>query len=263
VAKKQSKQSKQATTSQPVAVEVPSPSPTAEVAMVAPAVATVSAKAGSEPKPSQPGEQPESQSPPSTAPQEEVRPATQASASGPMPDAPPTNASATAPASMSLNLDERQKALEGALEEAIRAMRSRNKPELYVRENEAKIIELQRNIQELIPVRSGHGFSGSAQSLALSRCLASVQLLGGRRQAARNVLLDLRDTIATTRSTGDPQVRLTNHLLRLTEAKGAESGVALGAQLPLTPGEMETMLARFTADPQWEPSAGEVAAGGN
>jgi hypothetical protein len=179
-------------------------------------------------------------------------------------DAPVAHASATttAPASMSLNLDERQKALERALEEAILAMRSRSKPELYVRENEPKIIELQRNIQELIPVRSGHGFSGSAQSLALSRCLASVQLLGGRRQAARNVLLDLRDTIASTRSASDPEIRLTNHLLRLTEPKAAESGLSPGAQLPLTPREMESMLARFTADPQWEPSAGEVVAGG-
>ncbi|QIF05764.1 hypothetical protein [Roseimicrobium sp. ORNL1] len=248
------KQSKQATTSQPVAEEEPSSA--AEVAMVAPAAtaAAVSAKAGSDSTSSQPDNLPKSQSPSSTV-------AVQASAAGSMPDAPASNA--TVPASTSLNLDERQQALESALEEAILAMRSRSKPELYVRENEAKIIELQRNIQELIPVRSGHGFSGSAQSLALSRCLASVQLLGGRRQAARNVLLDLLDTVASTRSASDPEIRLTKHLLRLTNAKAAESGPSLGAQLPLTPKEMETMLARFIADPQWEPSSGEVAAGGN
>lgn len=158
------------------------------------------------------------------------------------------------------NLDEQQKALETALEEAILAMRKSSAgASAYARQHESTIIELQRKIQELIPIRSGHGFSGSASSLALSRCLASVHLLGGRKQAARNVLLDMRDTVATTRSAGDAEIRLADHLLKLTEPG---SGTAM-VQLPLTPGEMTALLAKLDSNPQWEPSTDGSLAGDN
>lgn len=145
------------------------------------------------------------------------------------------------------SLDEQQKALEHELEQAILAMRSDSSAASYARQHEAAIIELQRKIQELIPLRGGR-----EASLALSRSLASVHLLGGRRQAARNVLLDMRDTLGSTHPEGDPEIRLADHLLKLTDVDpkpGPE-----GQQGPLTPGEMAGLLARFAAGPPSGPA---------
>jgi hypothetical protein len=163
------------------------------------------------------------------------------------------------------NLDEQQKAWESALEHAILTMRKSDAgAEVYALKNETSILELQRGIQELIPIRNGHEFSGSAQSLALSRSLASVHLLGGRRQAARNVLLDLRETIGATRTEGDPEIRLADHLLRLAEyAPPASKDSSARPLLPLTPGEIAVLLAKFGADPQWEPPVSNAVAGGS
>ncbi|MEZ0274950.1 MAG: hypothetical protein ACAH88_08600, partial [Roseimicrobium sp.] len=160
------------------------------------------------------------------------------------------------------SLDEQQSTLERALEYAILAMRKDDAgAEDYARKNEAIVLELQRGIQELIPIRKGHEFSGSPQSLALLRSLASVHLLGGRQQAARNVLLDLRDMIGATRTESGAEIRLVDHLLRLTDAAApANSDSSARLVLPLTPGEMASLLTKLGSDPQWDPSS-RVAGG--
>jgi hypothetical protein len=210
-----------------------------------PVLATIapgSGKAGTDPKPIAP----------ETAPTSNAAPVPAATAV-PMPAASPLQIAA-APVG---NLDEQQRSLEKELQEAILAMRNASSASMYARQHEATIMELQRKVQELIPVRSGHGFSGSESSLALSRCLASVHLLGGRRQAARNVLLDMRDTVAATRAAGAAEVRLADHLLKLTETSSESSQ----ATLPLTPEEMKALLVKFSSDPQWEPPVDGSIAG--
>lgn len=146
-----------------------------------------------------------------------------------------------------VDLDEQQRVLEGVLEQRILDMRMAGaNATQYVRENEAAILKLKHDVQELVSIRSGSEFSKSPQALALSRSLASVYLLIGQRQAARNLLLDLQETSGATRSKDDPEMRLLDHLLHLMESVPAanEDGSATTASL-LTPSEIRAFLTKL------------------
>jgi hypothetical protein len=146
-----------------------------------------------------------------------------------------------------LALDEQQRIFENTLEQTILAMRRAGAGAAqYVRENEVAILKLQHDVQELISIRGGTAFSSDPQALALSRSLASIYLLIGQHQAARNLLLDLQETSGVTRSKDAPEMRLLEHLLHQIDL--ASSGIKDGSATtmsPLTPSEMNALLSKL------------------
>ncbi|MFZ4767422.1 MAG: hypothetical protein ACOYMN_20915, partial [Roseimicrobium sp.] len=141
-----------------------------------------------------------------------------------------------------LSLEDEQAALEKQLEDAILAMRQDTAgPLAYGQKSEPELRSLLRRFQALSPKIAARETRSSTQALAIYRDIASLHLLCNQPQAARNVLLDMRELLARTHAEHSPEIRLADYLVQRVNASPAptQSGPE---PFPPTPSEMQQLL---------------------